>query len=142
MWESLCHMIGKEEWLTDPGFRTKEQLSSQVDAIEAELQRFFTDKTVSEAMDACVANRIPASPVKTVLEASTSDYISLRDVQRVVDTPYGSTPVLGDPWHFSSSTVRVSRPPTVGEHTKEVMSGLGNYSEPEIEELARQGVIR
>ena len=141
MWEEMCRMIGKEEWLADPRFSTKDGLTAHVDLIEAELRAFFRDMTMADALSACLARRIPASDVKTVLDAARSPYVSERDVHRYIETPYGRAPVMGDPWHFSSASVQVTNAPEVGQHTREVMMTVGSYTEQQIQQLIEQGAI-
>ncbi|MGD9941759.1 MAG: CaiB/BaiF CoA transferase family protein [Burkholderiaceae bacterium] len=141
MWESICTMIGREDWLSDPRFTTKEARSRNAAIIEAEMQRFFIGRTVSEAIDTCVAHRVPAAPVRTVLEAAASDYVKERRVITQVGSPDGEVPVFDDPWHFSRSSVKVFDVPAVGQHTRDVMRRLGGFTDAEVEALIGEGVI-
>ena len=141
MWEEMCRMIGKDEWLSDPRFATKEGMSGHVDLIEFHLQEFLKDMPLAEALAACRARRIPASDVCRVLDAARSPYVQERDIHRYVETPYGRAPVMGDPWHFSGASVSVSGPPKVGEHTREVMIRVGGFSEQQVQEFIQKGVV-
>ena len=134
-------MIGKDEWLTDPRFATKEGMSEHVDLIEFHLQEYLKDKSMEEALAGCRARRIPVSDVRKVLDAAQSPYVKERDVHRYVDTPYGRAPVMGNPWHFSASSVSVGGPPQVGEHTREVMAQVGGFSEQQVQEFIQKGVV-
>ena len=142
MWEALCQMIGKPEWLMDERFRLKDDRSRNADLIEDALATFFRAMTVEEAVNTCVAHHLPAERAKTALEAANSKYVEERDVIRLIDTPYGRAPVFGDPWHFSQAGVSVGRLPTVGEHTRAVLGDLGAFSTQEIDELTRAEVVR
>lgn len=141
MWESICKMLAKPEWLADSRFLTKEARSKNVDAIEGELQSFFGTKSVEDSVAACVAHGLPAAPVRTVLEAAGSDYVSERHVLSYVESPDGQVPVFGDPWHFSRSSVNVFQVPTVGQDTYDVLNRIGGFSQDEIKKLSENGVI-
>ncbi len=142
MWDSLCTMIGKPDWPSDPRFKSKSDRSSRVDEIEQAIAAYFRGLTRDEAMAACLAHRLPASPVRSVREAAASDYVAERDVVRVLDTQYGRTPVMGNPWHFSDAEVQVRPPPAIGEDTHDVLSRIGGLGKDEIERLVQQGVIK
>lgn len=142
MWVSLCTMIGKPEWLTEERFQSKGGRSANVDVIEEALVKFFGSKTRDEAIAACLAHRLPASPVRTVREAAASDYVAERDVVRILDTAYGRTPVMGDPWHFSDASVEVRPPPAVGADTHAILADLAGLGGEEIAKLIQEGVIQ
>ena len=141
MWEELCRMIGKEEWLSDPRFGSKDGLTAHVDVIEAELTRHFKQTSTAEAIAACAARRIPASEVRTVLDAARSPYVLERDVHRMIKSPHGVAPALGDPWHFSNASVQACDPPEVGQHTGEVLGAFGAYTAAQVDELRQTGVV-
>lgn len=141
MWEELCHMIGKAEWLADARFADKDGLTAHVDLIEQEVAAFLRERTTADALAQCIARRIPASEVKTVLDAARSGYVRERDVHRYVDTPYGSSPTLGDPWHFSGASIQVTNPPSVGQQTRDIMTRMGGYSQDEVQALIDEGAI-
>ena len=141
MWEELCRMIGKEEWLTDPRFATKDGLTAHVDLIESEVSAFVRNRTAKDVIAMCAPRRIPASEVKSVLDAARSGYVKERDVHRYIDTPHGSAPTMGDPWHFSSACVQVKNPPLVGEQTRDVLAKLGGYSAEEVKELFERKAV-
>ena len=47
----------------------------------------------------------------------------------------------GDYWHFSRTPVNVGSTPQVGEHNEEVLSGILDYSEEQVEAFRRNRVI-
>jgi succinate--hydroxymethylglutarate CoA-transferase len=65
-----------------------------------------------------------------------------RDMVKEVDHPTcGPIKLVNTPVKFSESTPGIrSAPPTLGQHTGEVLEQLG-YSESEVEEMRRGGVV-
>ncbi len=54
----------------------------------------------------------------------------------------GTIKIPGYPVHFSRAEARTDRAaPELGEHTAEVLEGLGGYSREEISRFRRDGVI-
>lgn len=65
-----------------------------------------------------------------------------RDMVKEVDHPScGPIKLVNTPVKFSESTPGIrTPPPTLGQHTSEVLLQLG-YSESQVEELKTQGVV-
>ena len=141
MWQAICHMIGRTEWLDDPRFQTKEGRSTHSAVIEAGLAAFFSDLSADAAVAACATRRIPAARVNSVLEAGRSDDVRERDILRTVGSPEGPVPVCGDLWHFSASDVHVGDAPGPGQHSREILADLKVFSPDEVAALFAEGIV-
>jgi crotonobetainyl-CoA:carnitine CoA-transferase CaiB-like acyl-CoA transferase len=141
MWEAICEMIGRPEWLTDPRLSTKHGRTTHSDLIESGLQTYFSKLSVDSALQECATRRIPAARVNTVLEAGRSDYVAERDILRQVNTPDGSMPVCGNLWHFTEADVVVGDGPGAGQHTREILDELALHTPEEVETLFAEGVV-
>ena len=63
-------------------------------------------------------------------------------IVEVEDPKHGKVKLLRTPVEFSETPAVVDKPgPELGQHTEEVLHGIG-YSQEKIEELREQGVIR
>lgn len=85
---------------------------------------------------------IPVSPVNTMEEAFKDPQLVHREMLQYVEHPdEGRIPQLGFPIKFSATPGRIrTPPPTLGQHTREILSGLG-YSEQDITRFGSAGVI-
>jgi crotonobetainyl-CoA:carnitine CoA-transferase CaiB-like acyl-CoA transferase len=62
-----------------------------------------------------------------------------------IDLPHpvaGSTPSVANPIKFSKTPIQYGKaPPTLGQHTREVLAAIGGFSETEIQELMEKRII-
>lgn len=84
---------------------------------------------------------IVSAPINSVLEASRDPDVIANDYVIEVDHPKaGKIKEVGFPWKFSKTPPKAGIAPELGEHTNEVLKGLG-YSNTDIEQLKEEGVV-
>lgn len=136
-WERFCDYIDEPGWKTQQ-WPAGEDAAKQFSKISALFRSGTRDHWVSvlDALD------LPVAPVNSMKEAFSHPQAVARDLLYYCDHPVeGQIPQLGFPVKFSGTPAQHrSPPPTLGEHTQEVLTGLG-YAENEIENMAGQGVI-
>ena len=136
-WRNFCKTVGKEAWILDHllGYKGGSR------ATEA-LKELFAGKTrkeweaIFENVESCV------SPVLSPEETLEDEHLKERGMFTRMDDPErGESVQLGFPAKFSDDLeFKRSPAPFFGEHTEEVLSGLG-HSEADIEMLKKEGVI-
>jgi len=86
---------------------------------------------------------LPAGLILDIKEVFQDPHLSAREMLLEIDHPIaGAIKQLGFPYKFSLTNPRVnSRPPLLGEHNEEVLSGILNYSKEEIDNLKSSKVI-
>ena len=106
-----------------------------------QLNRVFEQRTRAEWVELFFKHDIPGGPVNTMREAFEDPQVKAREMVMHVDHPVeGRIPQLGFPVKFSGTPGRItSPPPSLGQHTHEVLERLG-YSASQIAEMARNGV--
>lgn len=135
-WKAFCLGLGREDLLT--GF---EALAVEGDPVYEAVREVFKSRTKEQwakfagAVDCCL------SPVEEIDEVLSGDYAAGRKLTMDIQHPVEGlltqvrNPLLGD-----GVPVNVSPPPTLGEHTMEIMAWLG-YQAEEINALKGKGVI-
>ncbi|MBV0881973.1 formyl-CoA transferase [Noviherbaspirillum sp. L7-7A] len=141
VWKSICQVIGREEWITDPDYATPRARLPRLMTIFATVEEWTKTMTKFEAMDILNKYDIPCGPILSMKEIAEEP--SLRKTGTVVEVDHpkrGKYLTVGNPIKLSDSLTEVTRSPLLGEHTEEVLTQLG-YSEQQIAALREERVI-
>ncbi len=141
VWEAICKVIGKEEWITHPDYAKPDARLPRLKEIFAEIERWTMTKTKFEAMEILNKYDIPCGPILSMKELAQEP--SLRKTGTVVEVDHptrGKYLTVGNPIKLSDSPTEVKRSPLLGEHTDEVLAELG-YSKDQITALRAEGAI-
>jgi crotonobetainyl-CoA:carnitine CoA-transferase CaiB-like acyl-CoA transferase len=107
------------------------------------VQSRLTDRTTAEWLGILATRDVWCAPVQDFDDVVDDPQVAHNELLTTVPHPNGGddVKVVGMPARFSATpgTVR-SGPPSVGQHTDEVLAALG-YGEDEIRELREQGCV-
>jgi formyl-CoA transferase len=134
-WTNVCKALGREEWIEDPAYNTPIARQDKIFDIFAVIEEWLADKTKFEAIDILRTFDIPCAPVLSMKEIANDP--SLRKSGTIVEVAHptlGTYLTVGSPIKFSDLDVEVTASPLLGQHTNEILSGLG-YNQQEIAEL-------
>jgi len=141
IWEPICKIIGKEEWIADPDYATPKARLPRLKSIFDTIEQWTMTKTKFEAMDILNKFDIPCGPILSMKEIAEEP--SLRATGTIVEVDHparGKYLTVGNPIKLSESPTEVTRSPLLGEHTEEVLKELG-YSQEEINAMREEKVI-
>ncbi|MBW0101829.1 CaiB/BaiF CoA-transferase family protein [Pseudonocardia sp. KRD291] len=143
-WQRLVVVMDRPELAEDPRFATFADRNAHRDEILPLLEEIFRTRTVADWLAPLYAASIPCAPINDVAGALTDPHTLERDL--IAETPhatYGTVRSLRSP-------VRVGPPgddraptraaPAMGEHTDEVLRGLG-YDDDRIAALRAAGAL-
>ncbi len=142
VWGSICDLIGKPEWKTDPDYATPPARLPRLRHIFDTIEEWTKTMTKFEVMDKCNAVDIPVGPILSMKEIAEEQ--SLRATGTVVEVDHpgrGKYLTVGNPIKLSDSPQDVRRSPLLGEHTDEILRKVLGYSEKEIAEIRGSGAI-
>jgi crotonobetainyl-CoA:carnitine CoA-transferase CaiB-like acyl-CoA transferase len=141
-WAKL--MGDADRWINDPRFQSDQSRGDHSEDILARMREWCAERTTEEALHELQAAGLPAGPVHTPQQAldhpqvaamqalhAVSDFPGLQRPARVPDLPVKLSVSGGGITH---------RPPLLGEHTDEVLRGLG-YSSAEVTALRDARVV-
>ena len=112
------------------------------DALKELVTPLLLAMTREQAIAKMAEADIPVGPVNTLAETLEDPQIRAREmIQELTHPEYGPIKQLGIPVKLSETPGIVEGPPPLfGEHNREVLAMLG-YSEEQIEECRRLGVV-
>jgi len=141
VWKAICQVIGKEAWLSDPGFATPDARLPRLKEVFAAVEEWTLTKTKFEAMALLNEHDIPCGPILSMEELMNEP--SLRTTGTIVEVDHptrGKYLTVGNPIKLSDSPTDITRSPLLGEHTDEVLAELG-YATADVAALRSKKVI-
>lgn len=143
LWKKFTAAIGRPELADDPRFLTNSDRVVNRDVLIPLLEEHLCTRSGDEWAKLLDDAGVPAGPINTVDAALAHPQVLARDMVAEVDHPVaGPLKVLGSPVKLSESPASVrDAPPTLGQHTDEVLATLG-LSAGDIAALREDGVVR
>jgi crotonobetainyl-CoA:carnitine CoA-transferase CaiB-like acyl-CoA transferase len=135
-WQAWCRGVGREDLI-------EKQFDPPGSDAHAEVERIFMERTRAEWEAFAAEHDCCLEPVLGLDEALDSELVRAREMVVELDQPGAERSVrqLGVPVKLSRTPGGVQRPgPALGEHTAEVLAGLG-YSDDEVAELEQSGAV-
>ncbi len=145
MFEKLCKLLGKTEWLSDPRFATRVGWAQQTESvIRPAIEAWAAGKTKLEAARTLAELGITAGPSNLAEDIAADPHVAARDMLIEVPRPDGEKPylVVGNPVKMSRlAEGPVGPAPRLGAHTEEVLRELLHADEAELARLRKEGAI-
>jgi len=143
MWQSLCRVLGRDDLIEDARFVGNAARLANKDDLVPLLQEEISRHPADELYEALVAAGVPSAPINPIDVVFADPQVRHREM--VVTAPHrngGEFVTLGSPVKSEQNPGEEFRsPPGLGGQSQPVLAELG-YSQAEIDELARAGVIK
>ncbi|KAI4728722.1 formyl-coenzyme A transferase [Aureobasidium sp. EXF-10728] len=138
----LCDRLQKSEWKTDPKFVTNADRVANRDLLEELITTVTKMKSTRQWLDVFEGSGMPYAAVNDIAGTMKHEHVLARDMVTTIDHPTcGPIKLVNTPVKFSESTPRIrSAPPTLGQHTNEVLAELG-YTDTQVQEFKSHGVV-
>ncbi|MFQ5829451.1 MAG: CaiB/BaiF CoA transferase family protein [Candidatus Methylomirabilia bacterium] len=141
-WAGFCRALDLPELIEDARFASNDLRCQYRETLIPVLEERIASRPREDWMTRLVEEGIPAGPVYRVDQALASPQAQARQMVVEAKGPSG-TPLklLGSPFKFQSGGAEPASPPTLGQHTEEVLQGFLGYGKERIEALRRERVI-
>ena len=143
LFKRWADLIGEDHWLDDPRFKDDISRGNNGELISERTATWCAKRTSKQVLEEMEAARLPAGPVLSPQEVLDDPHVAAKGLFQYVEYPGldKPAPLMKTPIELSETPGEIrSRPPTLGEHTDEIMQELG-YSQAQIAILREKRVV-
>lgn len=135
--------VGQIQWADDPLFSTNVARVANRFLLVPQIEQALLHKNVGDWIEIFRAQDVPAGPVNTMDQAFAQEQVTAQEMR--ISLPHPAAPdgidLVGSPLKLSETPVSYrSAPPTLGEHTDEILASLG-YTPAQITGLRAARII-
>ena len=141
----FCTAVGKPEWAQDARFATNTARVQHRPALLALLAPLMHTRTTAEWIALLEDKAVPCGPINTIAQAFADPQVQARGLRKILPCDAGDgiaqIATVANPMRLSATPVSYrSAPPTLGQHTQQVLQELGLSAE-EISALQSASVV-
>ncbi len=142
-WLDLCRLMERPDLLANERWHGVPERAEDWQQIEAEVEKWTSPQARDEVATAVAAAGIPSAPVRTLPEVGRDPHLFERALIREVEYPErGTVKVLGNPIKLAAhAEPPLSSPPTIGQHTDEILRDMIGLDPAEVAALRAAGAI-
>lgn len=140
--KTLCELIGRPDLVQDKRFATNGQRVKNQQLLDPILDEVFMTAERGAWLDSLLSAGIPAGPINSVPEVFEEPQVKHRKMLKFLPHPIaGKVPQIMSPLRFTNSpTTEDIPPPTLGQHTEQILETLG-ITKDQIQTLRERGVV-
>lgn len=142
-WQSLKSVMGSPAWAEDARFATLEGRRRNAEEIDAGIEAWTAERYSDWLVDEMLSRGVKAGMVKDAREVVEDEHLRRRNFWAYLDHPVvGITLYNRAPIVFSRTPLVMETPaPSIGQHTRDVLTDMLGYSEVEIEEMSKEDIL-
>ncbi|WP_206997836.1 CaiB/BaiF CoA transferase family protein [Trinickia mobilis] len=140
---NFCQALGRSEWASDERFSRNPHRVKHRDELIALIRNVTVSRTTGEWIAVMEAAGVPCGPINSLDKVFADPHVQSRSMR--IDMPHPLSKNVGlvaNPIRMSESPVQYRQsPPTLGEHTGEVLQGWLDLDTTEIDDLRLKRVV-
>jgi succinate--hydroxymethylglutarate CoA-transferase len=138
-----AEVLGHQEWAQDARFTSNRARVENRDLIDGLINEALSHDGADAWLDKLKAVGVPCGKINSVADALDDPHTVARDmIETVEHSTIGALKMLGIPFKFSDTACSVRRaPPTLGQHSDEILKGELGLDDKAIAELRQTKVI-
>lgn len=140
---SFCNVLGHSEWAADQRFVTNPARVKNRTRLVAWINRVTVQRPTAEWVSLMEIAGVPCGPINTLDRVFDDPQVTARAMRiEMAHSVAGAVPLVANPIRMSETPVSYRRaPPTLGEHTSEVLQSWLGMGEDEVQALRELGVV-
>ena len=142
-WRQFCEHAGRKEWAEDVRFKENAgRVRNRTELIPL-LDDLFSKFEISHWLSILESVGVPCGPINTISQVMEDPQVKAREMLVDVEHPSaGSIRMVTSPLKIPTASVSVRLPPpTLGEHTGQILHEFLGYDEPAVHALNEAGVV-
>ena len=143
LWERCCTAMARADLVKDSRFATESARVENRATLVPLLNEILGERSADEWMKRFEAAGVPAGRIRTVPEVCESEHLKARGMIQRLDHPKaGPITVMGVPIKLHATPGQVKTPPpTLGQHTDQVLRSLLSLKPAQIKQLHAEGAL-
>jgi formyl-CoA transferase len=141
-WERLLKVIGREDLLDDPRYKTPKDRVEHIDEVDEIIIAWTSQRDKLEVMETHGHAGVPAGAVLDTGELMNDPFLRKRGMFATVKHPVrGEVVIPGWPVKMSDSQVAVQTSPLLGQHNEDVLGEWLGYPPEKVAKLKESKAI-
>lgn len=139
----FCAVVKRDELATDPRFITNPNRIVNRRELSLLVKAILAQRTTADWLAAFGEAGVPCGPINTLDQVYRHPQVVAREMLFEMQHPLaGPVPLTSNPIHFLEAPIRCELPPPLlGQHTREVLTGVLGLGPAQIEELSAAKAI-
>jgi crotonobetainyl-CoA:carnitine CoA-transferase CaiB-like acyl-CoA transferase len=142
LWESFVKAMGREDLNDDARFSDMKSRNQHPAELKAIIEEITRQKNTQEWVEIMEKAGVPCGRIRTIDQVLTDPHVDVREMVVEKEHPTaGMIKLTGVPTKLSLTPGEVTlAPPTLGQHTAEILKSLG-YSDEAVGAMKEKGVV-
>jgi len=143
LFAKFCDVAGRRALAVDPRFATNAKRVENRAELTRLLADVFATRTTREWVDALEDAGVPNGPINTIEQVFAEPQVIARGMRIELPHPTaGTVPLVASPMRFTGTPLEFKvPPPTLGQHTEEILREVLGRSAAEVARLKAGGII-
>lgn len=139
----FCEVAGRPDLADDPRYATNRGRVENRAVLGPILNEIIAARPRTFWLEGLEKVGVPCGPINNLQQVFDDPHVQARGARREVEHPVaGTLPTVANPIRYSESPIDYERaPPTLGQHTDEVLSGLLGLDPSEIQRLRSRDIL-
>ena len=143
IWKRFCEVMERSDLIDDKRSATSPARAQNHGFLDSIISEFMATMTRDEAVGKFNSHGVPVAPVYTAEDVFADPHIEARGMLMPIDDPEVGTYRFARTAPMLEENAELPRnpAPSLGQHTREILEGLLDYSSSEVDALRDHGVV-